>query len=81
MAAIVCWFKDGQQFHQYEQKKTTIYLLPRIFEHSRDNDIWHLKSRSWLMTGGVCNILILIVGWFPNIQWQTGDAYSGREQV
>jgi hypothetical protein len=33
------------------------------------------------MTGGVCNILILIVGWFPNIQWQTCDAYSGREQV
>ena len=33
------------------------------------------------MTGGVCNILILIVGRFHNIQWQTCDAYSGREQV
>ena len=33
------------------------------------------------MIGSVCNLLILIDGWFPNIQWQTCDAYSGREQA
>jgi hypothetical protein len=33
------------------------------------------------MIGSAYNLLVLIVGWFPNIQWQTCDAYSGREQV
>ena len=80
MAAIVCWFIDGQQFHQYEQTKPN-HLLPRICEHKTDRNIWHLKSRSWLMIGSAYNLLILIVGWFPNIQWQTCDAYWGREQV
>jgi hypothetical protein len=33
------------------------------------------------MIGSVHNLLILIDGRFPIIQWQTCDAYSGREQV
>jgi hypothetical protein len=33
------------------------------------------------MIGSVYNLLILIDGRFPNIQWQTCDAYSGREQI
>jgi hypothetical protein len=38
---------DGQQFHQYQQMRN--HLSPQTIEHKKNHDIWHWKSRSWLM--------------------------------
>ena len=64
---------DGQQFHQYHIKMNN-HLSPRIKEHNKkDHDIWHWKSRPWLVTSTKCGggklvngIPPLLVNWISD---------------
>ena len=49
---IVSLNSDGHQFHQYQQQnKQSPLFLTELTEHRKGHNIWHWKSRSWLVTG------------------------------